>query len=115
MLRGEYDKHFMMEGHFHIMSTASRDHDVVLKFPSGERAGFNLKKNRSLNFKQTNTGEGSITVTIDGKDRDKIGYVSSMNNIVIIAIGDNQTRFSQIFPSLSTEQGAAGDADKLRP
>jgi hypothetical protein len=115
ILRGEYDKHLMMEGHFHIISTASQHHDVILKFPSGEQVDFNLKKGGSHNFNLTNTGEGSIAVAINGKDRDQIGYVTSMNSIVVLAIGDKQTEFSQIFPSLITEQIDTRVADKRRP
>ena len=114
ILRREYDKIFMMEGHFHVMSTAKQDHDVVLEFPSGKEVSFNLKKSGLFDFKQSDTGEGSITVSIDGEVRDQVGYVTSMNGIVVLVIGDGKTETSQIFPSLSTKQGAAADADKPR-
>lgn len=106
ILRGEYDKHFMMEGHFHVVSNAKQDHEVVLEFPSGKQVDFNLKKGSSFRFKQLDTGEGSVAVSIDGKVRDQVGYVTSKNSIVVLVIGDQETGFSQIFPSLSTEQGA---------
>jgi hypothetical protein len=109
MLRGEYDKHFMMEGHFHIVSNAKLDHKVDLNFPSGKHLGFNLKKGGSFDFKLPDTGEGSITISIDGMVRDHVGYVTSMNSIVVLVIGEEQTEFFQIFPSLSTEQSAAAD------
>ena len=112
--RGEYDKHFMMEGHFHIVSRADQDHEVVLKFPSGKQVDFNLKKNGSVDFVITDTGEGSITVIVDGRVRDQVGYVTSMNSIVVLIIDEDHTGFSQIFPSLYTEQGAAADAGKRR-
>lgn len=104
VLRGEFDKHYMMEGHFHIISTASQNYDVVLKFPSGEYVSFYLTSGGTYDFKQTNTSEGSITVAINGKDRDEIGYVTSLNSIVVLTVGDKETGFSQIFPSLNTEQ-----------
>lgn len=106
ILRGEYDKHFMMEGHFHVVSNAKQDHEVVLEFPSGKQVDFNLKKGSSFRFKQLDTGDGSVAVSIDGKVRDQVGYVTSKNSIVVLVIGDQETGFSQIFPSLSTEQGA---------
>lgn len=112
--RGEYDKHFMMNGYFHVVSNANQDHEVILEFPSQKQMNFSLKKGGSFNFKLDDTGEGSITVSIDGKVRDKIGYVTSMNNIVLLVVGNERTEFSQIFPSLITEQGTTVNADKPR-
>lgn len=103
VLRGEFDKHFMMEGHFHIVSTASENFDVVLQFPSGESASFYLNSGDTHSFKETNTGEGSIIVFINGKDRDQIGYVTTLNNMIVLTVGDKETGFSQIFPSLNEE------------
>ena len=102
LLRGEIDKQFMMEGHFHIVSTASQNFDVVLKFPSGEYERFDLKSGGTYSFKQTETGEGSITIVINGADREQVGYVTSLNSIVVLTVSDNKTSFSQIFPSLNT-------------
>ncbi|GAA4355824.1 hypothetical protein [Kangiella marina] len=102
LLRGEIDKQFMMEGHFHIVSTASQNFDVVLKFPSGEYESFDLKSGGTYRFKQTDTGEGSITVVINGVGREQVGYVTSLNSIIVLTVGDNETGFSQIFPSLNT-------------
>ncbi len=103
LLRGEYDEHIMMEGHFHIVSNTNQDHEVSLKFPSRKGMVFNLKKRSSVDFKLYDTGEGAIAVSIDGKTRDHVGYVTSMNSIVVLVIGEKQTEFSQIFPSLITE------------
>ncbi len=115
MLRGEYDRLFMMEGHFHIMSNAKLDHRIDLHFPSGKNLNFILKKGGSVNFKLPETGEGAITVSIDGVERDHVGYVSSRNSIVVLVIGEEQTEFSQIFPSLNTEQNAAAAVAKSAP
>ncbi|MDC0368512.1 hypothetical protein OAN13_02345 [Opitutales bacterium] len=114
VIRGAYDQHFMMEGYFHVVSNAKQDHEIGLKFPSGKQMDFTLKKGSSVDFKLSNTGEGSITVAIDGTVRDQVGYVTSMNSIVVLVIGDEETEFSQIFPSLITEQGSAADAAKPR-
>lgn len=103
ILRGEFDKHFMMEGYFHIVSNAQQDYEVGLKFPSGEQIQFDLKAGSSFGFRQLDTGEGDVTVFIDGEIRDQVGYVTSMNNIVVLVIGEQRTEFSQIFPALITE------------
>ena len=97
VLRGEYDKRFMMEGRFHVVSTSQQDHEVALTFPSGAQVDFTLKKSASFNFKQTDTGEGSIAVSIDGVDREPVGYVTSMNNIVVLTMDEEHVGFSQIF------------------
>ena len=97
MLRGLYDEHFMMEGRFHIVSSASRDHKVTLIFPSGKQTDFNLEKGSYFDFKLVDTGEGSITILIDGLEREKVGYVTSMNSIIVLVIGDEQSNFSYIF------------------
>jgi hypothetical protein len=100
ILRGEYDQHFMMEGHFHIVSNAQQDHDITIIFPSEKQIHFTLKQGGTFDFRQLNTGEGSVAISIDGKLRDQVGYVTSMNSIVVLVIGDTQTQFSQIFPAL---------------
>ena len=71
-----------------------------------EDNGIGLKSG-SVDFMITNTGEGSITVIIDGKVRDQVGYVTSMNSIVVLTIGEDHTGYSKIFPPLYTKQGAA--------
>jgi hypothetical protein len=109
ILRGEYDEHLMMEGHFHIVSNTKQDHRVTLRFPSGKQMDFNLKKGDSVDFKLYETGEGSIAVSIDGNLRDHVGYVTSMNSIVVLVIGEEETLFSQIYPLLTTEQKRGAD------
>ena len=99
LLRGEYDRQFMLAGHFHIVSNASQDHQVTLVFPSKQQKSFKLKQGSSFDFQLSDTGEGAIAVTIDGKARDQVGYVTTLNSPVILVIGDRQTVFSQIFPS----------------
>jgi hypothetical protein len=103
MLRGEYDRLFMMNGHFHLVSNAKLDHRVDLHFPSGKNLRFNLKKHGFADFKLNDTGEGAIAVFIDGLERDHVGYVTAINGIVVLVIGEEQAEFSQIFPSLSTK------------
>ncbi len=100
MGRGVYDRHFMMQGAFHIVSHSSEAHEVLLKFPSGKTKKFNLQPGATTDFRLMETGEGSIMVSLGGKPRDTVGYVTSMNDIVVLVIGDEATGFSQIFPAL---------------
>lgn len=71
---------------------------MTLTFPSGKQTGFNLDKNGICMFQLPDTGEGAISVFLDGKERDKVGYVTSMNSITVLVIGEKETEFSQIFP-----------------
>lgn len=98
--RGEYDKYFMLEGRFHVVSHANQDYQVILEFPSGKDVEFELKQNGTFDFVMPETGEGAILVIIDGDVHDSIGYVTSTNSLIVLTISDNQTTFSQIFPSL---------------
>ncbi|MCP4848050.1 MAG: hypothetical protein GY899_08910 [Verrucomicrobiaceae bacterium] len=98
--RGVYDHHFMMEGAFHVVSHSAKAQEVLLKFPSGKTKAFNLKPGASTDFRLMETGEGSIAVSLNGKPRATVGYVTTMNGIVVLVIGDKTTSFSQIFPAL---------------
>jgi hypothetical protein len=104
--RGLYDEIFMMEGRFHVISLADKDHDVVLDFPSGKRVELELAKGATTDFQLLNTGEGSITITVDGKKRDEVGYVTSINGTIVLTIAADDTGFSQIW---STPQGLKAD------
>jgi uncharacterized cupredoxin-like copper-binding protein len=96
--RGVYDRHFMMEGTFHVVSHCTEAHEVLLKFPSGKTKTLELAPGAVTDFRIKETGEGSIAVNLDGEARDEVGYVTSMNSIVVLVIGDKTTKFSQIFP-----------------
>ncbi len=98
--RGKYDHYFMMEGAFHVINHGKGTHEVLLRFPSGKTKKFNLGAGATTHFRLKETGEGSIEVTLDGKARDEVGYVTSMNGIVVLVIGEKTTNFSQIFPAI---------------
>ena len=98
LTRGVYDRHFMMEGVFHVVSHSSEAHQILLKFPSGKTKKFTLDPGAVTNFRLKGTGEGYIAVNLDGEARDLVGYVTSMNSIVVLVIGEKTTNFSQIFP-----------------
>ena len=100
VIRGEYDRHSMMEGAFHVVSHSSTAHEVLLRFPSGKTKKFKLGPGAATDFRLMETGEGSITVSLNGESRDRVGYVTSMNSIVVLVIGEETTGFSQIFPGL---------------
>ena len=44
------------------------------------------------------TGEGSIDVTIDGTGKDDVGYLTTMNGMVILTVAENSIIFSQFSP-----------------
>ena len=98
--RGVYDHHFMRDGTFHVVSHCTEAHEILLKFPSGKTKEFKLEPGAVTDFRLMKTGEGSITVSLDGEFRDAVGYVTSMNSIVVLVIGEETTGFSQIFPAL---------------
>ena len=103
VIRGEYDRHFMMEGAFHVVSHSSKAHEILLKFPSGKTKEFKLEAGAVTDFRLMETGEGSIMVSLDGEFRDLVGYVTSMNSMIVLVIGEETTGFSQIFPSLKQD------------
>lgn len=103
-VRGEYDELFMHEGVFHVVNLSNQNLDVTLGFPSGHQENMSLRANGSTDFVLHNTGEGSISVTVDQNKLGDVGYVTSMNNITVLAISPKEAVFSQIFPSLISEQ-----------
>lgn len=42
------------------------------------------------------TGEGSVGVVIDGTRNEKVGYVTSMNGLIILTIAGDRVVFSQV-------------------
>ena len=95
--RGVYDRHFLMEGSFHVVNHSGTAHNISLRFPSGKTKAFSMDPGSSQDFRVNDTGEGSITVNVDGSDRDQVGYVTSFNNMIVLVIGEERSRFSQVF------------------
>lgn len=106
IVRGIWDEEFMMEGHFHVINHSDKNLDVELRFPSGAILDCDLQGSGSEDFRINNTGEGSVKVLVNGKLVDSVGYVTSMNSIVILTVSETGVGFSQIFPGLKTEQVA---------
>lgn len=106
--RGVWDKKFLMEGHFHVTNHSDKNVDVGLQFPSGAKFDCELQGSGSTDFRFHNTGEGSVTVLVNGKVVDSVGYVTSMNSIVVFSVSETRVIFSQIFPGIKTEQVSTG-------
>ena len=98
--RGAYDQYFMIEVRFHVIYLSQLGHEINLEIPSGKKKNFRLKPDGVFDFVVSDTGEGSIKVTIDGNSREPVGYVTSMNSIIVLTINEDYIGFSQIFPSL---------------
>lgn len=98
--RGIFDETFMLEGVFHATNASGRDIQVELTFPSGERVEFQLPLGGSHTFVKRDTGEGSLGVRIDEGPMQLTGYLTSLNDPCVIAVGDSTLSFSQLFPGL---------------
>lgn len=109
IVRGEYDKFFMLRGNFHVISTAEKDHKVTLTFPSQQQVTFSLKKEGFFDFRKRDTGEGAITVSIDGKAIEKVGYVTSIGSAVVLVIDDEETAAFSIIDPFTSDNGEATD------
>jgi len=96
--RGLYDKLFMLEGQLFVVNATAEDHMITLTFPLGEEVKIDLNAGDSSRFVIGKTGEGSIDVTIDGVAKGDVGYLTSMNGMVIITIAEDSVIFSQFSP-----------------
>lgn len=96
--RGLYDKLFMLEGQVLLVNATAEDHTIKLTFPLGEELKVDLKAGDSSRFMIGKTGEGSIDVTIDGTGKDDVGYLTTMNGMVILTVAENSIIFSQFSP-----------------
>lgn len=98
MLRGMYDRIFMLEGVFLVTNAGGSDIRVELTFPSGESREFQLGKGASRTFVLSDTGEGGIEVRVGDGAVITTGYVTSFNDLCFIAVGDSTVSFSQLIP-----------------
>jgi len=96
--RGIFDETFMLEGVFHVANASGRDLHVELTFPSGESVEFQLPGGGSHTFVMRDTGEGSLGIRIDDDPVQLTGYLTSLNDPCVIALGDSSFSFSQLFP-----------------
>lgn len=102
--RGIWDEAFMMENRFHIANHSDKEIDVEIQFPSGAKFNSKLQAWGSQDFKVDSTGEGALKVLVNGKVVGDVGYVTSMNAIVVLSVDESKVGFSQIFPRPKTEQ-----------
>jgi len=97
--RGIYDEHFLLEGRIHVINQAQLDQRVTLSFPSGVSTELDLPARGSADLLVPETGEGSIRVAIEGVERDEVGYVTSINDPIVLVVGEHRTSFSQLSSS----------------
>lgn len=107
--RGMYDEMFMMEGWFHVVNTSENDLAIEIRFPSDKTVAFSLKAYGFINFIEKDTGEGALCFTINGKSIDHVGYVTTLNSIVVLAVNEENVSFTQIFPTLKPESIGRGN------
>ncbi|MFO7627713.1 MAG: hypothetical protein R6V62_10665 [Candidatus Fermentibacteraceae bacterium] len=100
VLRGVYDRMFMLEGVFLVTNAGGSDIHVGLTFPSGESREFQLGKGASRTFVLNDTGEGGIGVRVGDGPVITTGYVTSINDMCVIAVGDSTVSFSQLTPGM---------------
>lgn len=96
--RGMYDHLLMLDGRFVVVNCTDHPLDVTLDLPSGNQITFTIKAQASHTFTDTATGEGAIGVSIPGRPTESLGYVTSMNGIIILSIDDDSVTFTQEFP-----------------
>ncbi len=101
LARGEFDRHFMLNGRFFVLNAVGKEAEITLRFPSGVERIMPLRDGAVSEFVLRETGEGSIEVLVDGDSRDRVGYVTSFNPLVVLVVGENKTRYSQINPALA--------------
>jgi len=100
VLRGVYDRMFMLEGVFLVTNAGGSDIQVGLTFPSGESRVFQLGRGASCTFVLKDTGEGGIDVRVGDGPVTTTGYVTSINDMCVIAVGDSTVSFSQVMPGM---------------
>ena len=96
LVRGFYDRLFFLEGQVVVVNATAVDHTIRFAFPAGEVMEVDLEAGNSFRFGVDETGEGSIGVTIDGARREDVGYVTSMNGMVVLTIDEDRVIFSQV-------------------
>lgn len=79
-----------------VVNATTEDHTIGLAFPSGEKIDIDLKAGASARTMIGKTGEGSLSLTIDGSRRSEEGYLTSMNGMTILTINDDRVIFSQV-------------------
>ena len=79
-----------------VVNATAVDHTIRFAFPAGEVMEVDLEAGNSFRFGVDETGEGSIGVTIDGARREDVGYVTSMNGMVVLTIDEDRVIFSQV-------------------
>ena len=101
--RGIYDEIMMDDGVFHVINADASQRSIELTFPSGERRGAVIQSGQAIDFHVENTGEGSVMVTADGEHVGSVGYVTSINSLIVIVVQPEGALFSQYFRGLESD------------
>lgn len=96
ILRGYYDSHFLLEGHLHLSNPRQESIELQLRFPSGYETQLQLKQGESRTLYTPSTGEGSIQIHINQRETHQLGYVTSLNGMIVLQLS-NPPHFSQVF------------------
>ena len=90
------DELMFYKGYVHLINGTKEQKNIELIFPSGESRKANIHPGKSRTFFVLNTGEGSITVNLDGQEIDKVGYVVVPNSPIAIVAMEDRAIFSII-------------------
>ena len=88
---------FLLEGQVLVINATAEAHTIHLAFPSGQEVELDLKGGACSRVFVGKTGEGSIVVTIDGDREEEVGYVTSQNGMIVIAVAQDRVTHSQVF------------------
>ena len=99
LARGVYDEIFLLDGHVLVVNATEEPRQIQLVFPSGEQMDLEIVNGGSASATVESTGEGSVEVIIDGGVRkERVGYVTAMNSLIIITVSDERVVFSHVSP-----------------
>jgi hypothetical protein len=104
VIRGMWDEAFFMNNTVHVINHSSKSIHLQLQFPSGVSYDCKMQGGGSECFRVGATGEGSVKVVVNQKVVDRVGYVSSMNSIMVFSVDETSATFSQIFPSMDLDE-----------
>ena len=95
IVRGTYDEIMLDEGVFHVVNAGAVPRSIELTFPSGERRRSEFKAGQAVEFQVASTGEGAVSVMVDGDLMGLSGYVTSHNSLSVLVVQSDGVLFSQ--------------------
>ncbi|NJK33695.1 MAG: hypothetical protein HC919_01405 [Oscillatoriales cyanobacterium SM2_2_1] len=100
-VRGLYDGLGVGHNLFHVVNTTKVNQAVVVSFPSGTSYQLSIPAESATEFMESKTGEGGIRLTSGAKTY-QLGYVTSINPMIVIAISDTNATVTQVLPVKKT-------------